>query len=289
VETWDFFIAHAGPDAKLAADLHNALKLQDDVTVFLDARQLAPGEPWQVALKAALSRSRVSVVLISPHTDDAWYQQEEIALAIDLVRDEAIAHTIVPVFLPGVDRRKAPYGLSRVHAIMLGEKSLDAAAAELVATLRGRPLRPSTGKLAGAVAMTDELWTRMEPALTGVAPRGVSGLGTRFVADGEDLVARQQGVEKRRVTRAEFENLLSPEQLELVEVLEKSMEINKALWKRKYPNRTLQAADRAAAEDAARAMAEDLEGVLSIVEQARLWLDDHYVTVRQIVGQYRQA
>lgn len=45
----------------------------------------------------ALSASRVSVVLISPHTPKAWYQQEEVVLAIELARDDYVAHTIVPV------------------------------------------------------------------------------------------------------------------------------------------------------------------------------------------------
>ena len=283
MQMWVFFIAHAGPDVQHARALHDALTSHDNVDVFLDARQLAPGEPWQMALKKALSFSRVSVVLISQHSDDSWYQQEEVALAIDLVRDEARAHTIVPVFLPGVDTRNAPYGLKRVHAIVLDRPNWDPVAQELLGILRQRPKRTSTQRSAGAIASSDELWSGIEPGVTGRSPRDVHGLGQRVLADGDDLVREQRGTVVDRITRADFESRLRPGDLELIEVLERSMEVQKAIYKRAYPIRTLSPNDRQAADVALAAMAEDLKGVLDLVERAGLWLDDHYIFVRNLV------
>jgi hypothetical protein len=49
-------------------------------------------------------------VLISRHTPKAWYQQEEVVLAIELARGEYVAHTIVPVYLKAARRSDTPYG-----------------------------------------------------------------------------------------------------------------------------------------------------------------------------------
>jgi hypothetical protein len=63
------------------------------------------------------------------------------------------------------------------------------------------------------------------------------------------------------------------------------MEINKALWDERYPNRVLDKRSRRLANEAAAALAEDLSGVLDTVEQAGLSLDDHYLDVRQLVSE----
>src|SRR5262249_50491657 len=110
--------------------------------------------------------------------------------------------------------------------------------------------------------------------------------GMRYRSDGEDLVARwRNGGEAQRVTREQLDAKLKPDLLHHVEVLERAMEINKAIWDNRHPRRVLEPQSKQVAEEAARAMAEDLAGVLDTVEAAGMWLDDHYIAIRQIVGQ----
>lgn len=106
----------------------------------------------------------------------------------------------------------------------------------------------------------------------------------RFGIDGEDLVARQRdGFELQRLTRDELHQKLTRDQLQHLEVVERSMEINKAIWDDRYPNRLLDKRSRRAAQEAADALADDLNAVLTLTEPAGLWLDDHYSAVRAVV------
>ena len=142
VRRYDFFIAYATPDRRLAQDL--CWFLQDDACeVFLDVQALSPGAVWPPALREALEASRAIVVLVSTHTDEAFYQQEEIVQAIQLARDKPRAHTVIPVIL-----EKLPYGAMSMPYGLSSRQALDATrsgglrrvAAELVAWLNDHQL-----------------------------------------------------------------------------------------------------------------------------------------------------
>lgn len=147
---WDFFIAHAGADAGVAEELHALLS--PHARVFLDSECLILGDDWDRELAAAQKRSRVTIVLVSPNTDDAYYQREEIAAAIDRARKDTHAHRVVPVYLDGPAGDPAgpardldglaggaldiPYGLRLKHGLSLAaEGSLEAVARRLIRLL----------------------------------------------------------------------------------------------------------------------------------------------------------
>ena len=113
----DVFIAYPSAERPVATALADALRARG-TTVFLDHQSLRPGELWDEAIPRALERARLAVVLVSSHTQAAWYQREEIAHAIDLSRRQKLR--LVPVALDaqalGPD---VPYGLRRVHGIHL--------------------------------------------------------------------------------------------------------------------------------------------------------------------------
>jgi O-acetyl-ADP-ribose deacetylase (regulator of RNase III) len=137
VSRYDFFIAYATPDRRLAQDL--CWFLQDDACkVFLDVQDLSPGAVWPPALREALEASRAIVVLVSTHADDAFYQQEEIVRAMQLARDKPSAHTVIPVILekPPQGTVSMPYGMSSLQAYDATRAGgLSRVAAELVAWL----------------------------------------------------------------------------------------------------------------------------------------------------------
>lgn len=110
---WDFFIAHAGPDLDVAEQLFGYLSTRS--RVFLDSKCLLPGDDWDQVLSQAQSESDITVVLVSRHSDSAYYQREEIAAAIAKAREEA--HRVVPVYLQAAEMQRVPYGLRIKHGI----------------------------------------------------------------------------------------------------------------------------------------------------------------------------
>ena len=120
LDRWDLFIAYASSDRVAAEALYNLLSPQ--FRVFLDRNSLLPGEDWNSRIPAAHNQSAVTLVLISSSTDSAYYQQEEIAAAIDWSRHPDKSHQVVPIFLDGVaDDIQLPYGLRLKQGISVPE------------------------------------------------------------------------------------------------------------------------------------------------------------------------
>ncbi|WP_179137710.1 toll/interleukin-1 receptor domain-containing protein [Candidatus Entotheonella palauensis] len=122
VGRYHFFIAYASPDFRQARDLY--FKLQDELRdepdkVFFDRQQIQPGDPWPPRLSEALAASRAVVVLISSHTRAAFYEQEEIARAIQLARQQPDRHTMIPVLLESLPEgpEGLPYGMNILQAL----------------------------------------------------------------------------------------------------------------------------------------------------------------------------
>ncbi len=131
---WDFFIAHAGGDAKIAENLYSLLKARSKV--FLDSKELNLGDAWDIKLVEAQRESLITIVIISPNTERAYYQREEIVVAIQMARNAGKRHRVIPVFMPGFDKETAPYGLNRIHSITLNNISdMDMACERLLETL----------------------------------------------------------------------------------------------------------------------------------------------------------
>jgi hypothetical protein len=281
--SWDFFIAHAGPDIASAKEVTRILEEVHGTRCFVDFRDLAAGAPWQRELKNALSSSDVVVVLISRHTPSAWYQEEEVALAVNLSRAQPEAHHIAPVLLGDTSPQDLPYGLGRLNAVREADGGLDTVCRRLVAALRGQQSRPEAAALGHASQMVDQVWSRVEETYTGQPRHRPDGYGLIYGERDGDLVALHDGTEVQRVTRDELVNRLSPQELEYIKTLEKSMEVNLAVWEEAYPLRTTDARRKDAVDRAVAALAEDLDGVLESLGSAGMILDDHYLAVRSIV------
>lgn len=133
---WDFFIAHSSKDTALAEQLYEYLT--GSARVFLDVRSLEPGMDWDTELAAAQRQAKATVVLVSAHTDAAYYQRVEIRQAIDLARPPG-AHVVVPLITASdaKDGLATQYGLSLKQSLTLSAAlSLEAAALRLLGILR---------------------------------------------------------------------------------------------------------------------------------------------------------
>ena len=120
---WDFFLAHAGKDTETAETLYELLIPHSGV--FLDSRTLKLGDDWDVALAEGQRQSLITVVLVSSHTDRAYYQREEVAAAIQLSREHPDSHRVVPIYVTEDSGYppSTPYGLQLKHGIKVDAQS----------------------------------------------------------------------------------------------------------------------------------------------------------------------
>lgn len=88
-------------------------------------------------LSDALRSSLIHIIMVSPNTEDAYYQCEEIAVAIQMAREDPHTRRVVPLYLnsQGVPK-SVPYGLKTRHGLSVAdEKDLAAAKERLLRTL----------------------------------------------------------------------------------------------------------------------------------------------------------
>jgi hypothetical protein len=69
---WSFFIAHARADLKEAEALYDRLSPQ--APTFIDSRCIELGADWDLELARAQKDALISVVLVSPNSDQAYYE-----------------------------------------------------------------------------------------------------------------------------------------------------------------------------------------------------------------------
>ena len=154
---------------------------------------------------------------------------------------------------------------------------------ELVALLADPMPQPSGEGIVHLTNLLDDLWTRLGPAYADEESRRNEQFRVSYAIEHGDIVVRSHGLEQQRLTRKQFEEKLTPDQLRHILVLERSMETNVALWERTYPGRTLDPENRAEADRALEAMYEDLDAVLDTLEESGFWLDDHYLDVQRLL------
>jgi len=131
---WDCFVAYPAARRAMAEQLADLLARR--VRVFLDVRALQPGDNWQRAIPAALEGACVTVVLVAPETERAFYEQEEIAHAVDRARSDEAHRRVVPVFLgDATPKASVPYGLRIKHGYVVASPADLARAADRIATL----------------------------------------------------------------------------------------------------------------------------------------------------------
>jgi hypothetical protein len=140
---FDFFLAHAAKDRARAEELYELL--QPKSRVFLDVRTLSDGTEWDRQIPEAQRSSSITVVLVSAHSADAYYQREEVATAVELSRFDRSGHGVVPVYLDGIPtvRDWNFYGLrirQGIDALRVG--GLPRVAEQLLGVLGGEELRP---------------------------------------------------------------------------------------------------------------------------------------------------
>lgn len=138
IQKWDLFIAHSSADVETAEQLYGFLARRH--RVFLDSKCLRLGDDWDSALQKAQRNSRITAIIVSSATDDAYYAREEIAAAISDARRLSTGHRIVPIFKDSQSMARPPYGLTLKHGIRLdGTGAIEGVAAALSNLIQDDP------------------------------------------------------------------------------------------------------------------------------------------------------
>lgn len=105
---------------------------------------------------------------------------------------------------------------------------------------------------------------------------------------GDAIVSKYHGQERQRITAQDLQKL--PEAtLRHIKVLEQAMENHYSIWAAAYPQLALAVDPIAKAKTEQQlksvivGMKGDLEGILNFLEQSGLYLDDHYLHIRDVV------
>ena len=109
---YDVFLSHCSADDAVAQDLCERLT-DDGLRVFIDHRDIAPGEDFNLKIEFGLDNSRVLVVLMSTHMRDSqWVGREFVSSTADDPRNRS--RRVVPLRL---DDSAAPFGLKLLQDI----------------------------------------------------------------------------------------------------------------------------------------------------------------------------
>lgn len=135
---YDAFIVSADGDRAFAGRLYDRLVMHG-LRVFLDERSLRAGDIWTTSIPAALQRSRHVIALISPASRSAWYQNDEIAVAIQQSRASDNTRKVVPVLLDGLPIDNLPYGLRNLYPVLEPERDVDRVARAILPVLMNLP------------------------------------------------------------------------------------------------------------------------------------------------------
>ncbi|MCA9541664.1 MAG: toll/interleukin-1 receptor domain-containing protein [Myxococcales bacterium] len=104
---FDVFLAYPRAAEGLARVIYE--RLVDRYAVFFDQEKLLPGDVWDEIVPAAQANALVSLLLITPQVDEAWYLRNEVQAAIAHMRETR--QKVVPIVALGATKGMLPYGL----------------------------------------------------------------------------------------------------------------------------------------------------------------------------------
>jgi len=132
---WDLFIAYPSPERDIAERL--ARSLEHSLRVFIDTAQIRPGADWDLVIKEAIESSHAIVIVVSPKSDDAYFQREEILIALERARSRSSECIVIPLYVKGIEpsHPSVPYGLRPKQGVVLKDPNDIAAVSDKLAQL----------------------------------------------------------------------------------------------------------------------------------------------------------
>lgn len=114
------FVSYSSPDREQVARYHDELKARG-YNVWMDFRQLKPGQVWDFEVRRILNKAALIIVFISKSSvDRRGYAQREIKLALDRASEKLSSDIyLVPVLLD--EDATIPEELQKIHIVRASE------------------------------------------------------------------------------------------------------------------------------------------------------------------------
>lgn len=122
------FISYPSPDRSIARVLAHELR-SNNVEVFFDESELKVGDRWARRIRAEIPKANAFITLITPATNDAYYQESELHIAVGYARKQGLR--VIPIRLG--EQTSLPFGTEQLHRIELAASPVDAIPAILAA------------------------------------------------------------------------------------------------------------------------------------------------------------
>lgn len=274
----DFLIVFDPADRGAAKELRAALE-DDGSSCLLRATNGAGRDGGANPLSRVMSESGVVVLVVSDRDGATFWTREDMATIRSLLAEGSQANQIALVLVDGMARGELPRDLASATAHDAQPAGWAAVAAALAADARAAA-RPATVMVGHSMSIVNDIYDDLTTANTGQPAPARDTHDQLYEAAGDDLVVRSHGKVRTRITPAEYQQRLTPGELEDVARIEKAMETNLAEWRRVYPTRAVNAADHAVFARVKKALGEDFKRLQRLLEASGFWLDDHYLSVR---------
>ena len=129
----DVFVSYSGASEQAALELANRLK-SSGVNIFLQERDLAPGENWATESDRSLAQSQHLVAVVVEEL--SRQQRREIERFIKQTVNEGSERTVFPVLVAGASPRTLPSLLQRAHYFEAGKQSMGSIATNIANVVR---------------------------------------------------------------------------------------------------------------------------------------------------------
>jgi len=146
-----------------------------------------------------------------------------------------------------------------------------------------------------AVGLIDKIWDEVERFTSRHSENDLPREHRQKIQkEGDAIVSRVHGQVQQTITAKDLEKLPESD-LRHIKVLEQSMENHYAIWASVYPQLALAVDPIAKAKtelqlkEVVGGMKKDLNGVLDFLAKSGLYLDDHYLHIRSVVGELAVA
>jgi len=142
-KVYDVFVSYNSKDSMWATQLDEDLT-ELGLNVWIDVRALIPGRRWQDDLARGLLKAGSMAFLIGPSGIGPWHKHE---LELALSEYTAKGRSVVPVLLPGADRRKVPRFLSLYNWVDCRERISQRCIEQLVRGIIGKDIIRSVSQI----------------------------------------------------------------------------------------------------------------------------------------------
>ena len=305
----EIFVSYSHADAAYLGKkslLGYLRRLKRQGASFWTDEEILVGTKWRGAIKAALERADLAMVLVSQEfLDSRFVRHHEIPPLLNRSRDDGLI--IFPIILSPCDWRREPWLRQRQfiptnnrtieqHFSRPADKrrrmfqqiteALRKHVTRIEKTKHHPDLRGSAMKaFSKSVNMVNELYPQVE-ATAANAPEDHREHSVMIEGKGDHVVQKNHG--KVKTFTPDDLKKLSERQLRHISIFQQDLESSYAKWKKLYRRRQKEmphvtARTRSALRDVIADMKDSLDRVMAFLNAAKLDIEDHYAFFQSVI------